>query len=159
VLPKGKTLLIVPSQALVPDQLPESLVPDPSQPSIPTVSLTGLLGRSAREGYWRLYFSSSLKSYAEFKEEEVLYSVKVPREQPPFAGLEATRVWLRHDAEVEYTRTESRRVQARGLQGGQAAMMPIEPPPELRAALWDDPIIFPNSLLAALLSDPIIVPS
>jgi hypothetical protein len=48
----------------------------------------------------------------------VLYSVKIPREQSPFAGLEATRVWIRHDAEVEYTRTQSRKMQAKVLKGG-----------------------------------------
>jgi hypothetical protein len=77
----------------------------------------GLLGRSAKEGYWRLYFSSSLESYAEFKEEDVLHSVKVPRALPPFLGMEATRVWIKADSEVEYTRTESQRwVQAKELE-------------------------------------------
>jgi hypothetical protein len=76
------------------------------------VSLVGLLGRSAKEGYWRLYFSNVLDHYAELKEEDVLYSMKIPREQSPFAGLEATRVRIREDAEVEYTRTESPRVRA-----------------------------------------------
>jgi hypothetical protein len=37
----------------------------------------------------------------------VLRSVKIPKEQSPFAGLEATRVWLKREAEVEYTRTVS----------------------------------------------------
>jgi hypothetical protein len=96
-----------PKGALIPDPLVESLVPDPSQPSPPTVALAGLLGRSAREDHWRLYFSSALKRYAEFKEEDVLGSVKIPKEQHPFAGLEATRVWLKREAEVEYTRTVS----------------------------------------------------
>ena len=125
-----------PPELLAPDPLVEKLVPDPSQPPTPTVSLTGLLGRSAKEGYWRLYFSSGLKRYVEFKEEDVLHSVKIPRLlDPPFAGMEATRVWLRHDAEVEYTRTESRRVQAEVLQGGLTARMPIDPPPDSLAVL------------------------
>jgi hypothetical protein len=104
-----------PFAALVPDPLVESLVPDPSQLSPPTVTLAGLLGRSAKEGHWRLYFSSALKRYAEFEGEDVLGSVKIPKEQSPFAGLEATRVWLKREAEVEYTRTESRRVRAEVL--------------------------------------------
>jgi hypothetical protein len=133
-----------PAQALVPDQLVEMLVPDPSQPPTPTVALAGLLGRSAKEGYWRLYFSSSLKRYVEFKEEDVLHSVKIPKEQPPFAGLEATRVWLKREAEVEYTRTESRRLQAEVLQSGMAARMPIDPPPEL--AVLRSPIDPPPDL-------------
>lgn len=109
-------------EGLSEDPIVERLVPDPSQPPTPPpVALVGLLGRSLREGYWRLYFSSQLERYAEFKEEDVLNSVKIPQEQPPFAGLEATKVWLRRDAEVEYTRTESRRVQAEFLQGSLAA--------------------------------------
>jgi hypothetical protein len=126
--PEGEGPIVVPTQALVPDQLVDSLVPDPSQPPTPTVSLLGLLGRSAKENYWRLYFSTSLKRYAEFKEEDVLHSVKVPRALPPFVGMEATRVWIRADAEIEYTRHESRRVQAKVLQGGLAARSPIDEP-------------------------------
>ena len=47
--PEAEEPIIVPSQALVPDPLVESLVPDPSQPPTTTVSLTGLLGRSAKK--------------------------------------------------------------------------------------------------------------
>jgi hypothetical protein len=98
---------IEPPEQLVPDPLVEVLVPDPSQPPPPTVTLAGLLGRSPREGSWRLYFSSILERYAEFKEEDVLHSVKIPREQSPFAGIEATRVWIRHEARWS-TRAPSR---------------------------------------------------
>jgi hypothetical protein len=108
-------------EGLSEDPIVGRLVPDSSQPPPPTVALEGLLGRSIREGYWRLYFSSGLERYAEFKEEDVLHSEKIPQEQLPFAGLQATKVWLRHDAEVEYARTESRRMQAEFLQGGLAA--------------------------------------
>src|SRR5829696_1386386 len=104
-------------EGLSEDPIVGRLVPDPSQPPPPKVALEGLLGRSIREGYWRLYFSSDLERYAEFKEEDVLHSEKIPQEQLPFAGLQATKVWLRRDAEVEYTRAESRRVQAEFLQG------------------------------------------
>jgi hypothetical protein len=121
---------------LVADPVVERLVPDPSQPPAPTVSLLGLLGRSTKEGYWRLYFSTELNRYAEFKEEDVLHSVKVPRALPPFLGMEATRVWLRADAEIEYTRHESRRVQAKVLQGGLAARGPILPPDGTELLLW-----------------------
>jgi hypothetical protein len=161
----------VPSQALIPAQLVDSPVPDPFQPLTPTVSLLRLLGRSAKEGYWRLYFSTELNRYAEFKEEDVLHSVKVPRTLPPFLGMEATRVWLRADAEIEYTRTESRKVRATGLQGGLTARMPIDPPPEavLRAiddVAYDDHLRLRGVLLSfdpihipALRGDPIIVPT
>jgi hypothetical protein len=91
-------------------------VPDPSQPPTPTEALARLLGRSPREGHWRLYFSTELNRYAEFSEEAVLHSEKIPRERPPFAGSEATKVWIGQRAEAEYTRTQSRRVQAEVLQ-------------------------------------------
>jgi hypothetical protein len=156
---EGSDPIIVPTQALIPDQLVESLVPDPSQPPTTTVSLTGLLGRSAKEGYWRLYFSSTLERYAEFKEEDVLHSVKIPQEQPPFAGLEATRVWLRRDAEMEYTRTESRRVQAKALQGDLTARKPIAPPEGVFRAIDDVVYDAHLRLRGVLLSfEPIIVP-
>jgi hypothetical protein len=151
----------VPSQARIPDQLVDSLVPDPSQPPTPTVSLLGLLGRSAKEGYWRLYFSTSLNRYAQFKEEDVLHSVKVPRALPPFLGMEATRVWIRADAEIEYTRTESRKVRASGLQGGLTARMPIDPPPEAVLRAIDDVVYDDHLRLGGVLLsfDPIIVPT
>ena len=161
----------MPSQALIPDQLVDSLVPDPSQPPTPTVSLLGLLGRSAKEGIWRLYFSTELGRYAQFKEEDVLHSVKVPRALPPFLGMEATRVRIRADAEIEYTRTESRKVRASGLQGGLTARMPIDPPPEavLRAigdVMYGDHLRLRGVLLSfdpihipASRGDPIIVPT
>lgn len=106
-----------PEEGLSEDAFVERRVPDPSQPPPPTVVLEGLLGRSAREGYWRLYFSRELDHYAEFGAEDVLFSEKVPEEQPPLVGLEATRVGLRRDAQIEYTRVESRRVQAEFLGG------------------------------------------
>jgi hypothetical protein len=143
VVPKAEGPIVEPTD-LVPDPLVEKLVPDPSQPPPPTVALVGLLGRSRREGHWRLYFSTELNRYAEFKEEDVLRSVKIPREQRPFAGLEATRVWLKREAEVEYTRTESRRVRAEVLQDGLTMRTPIdEPPPPQIVLRWFTPIDFP----------------
>jgi hypothetical protein len=115
--------------------------------------------RSAKEGYWRLYFSSTLKRYAEFKEEDVLHSVKVPRALPPFLGMEATRVWIRQDAEVEYTRHESRRVPANSLaarrptpggegqEGFLAAFFPVPTDRPDDAVLLGAPIIFPTNIL------------
>jgi hypothetical protein len=103
------------------DDIVGRLVPDPSQSPPPTVVLTGLLGRSAKEGYWRLYFSSTLERYAEVKEEDVLHSEKIPQERSPFAGIGATRVWIKRSAQIEYTRTESRRMQAEFLSGRLAA--------------------------------------
>ena len=111
----------------------EKLVPDPSQPPVPTVVLEGLLGRSPKEDYWRLYFTSEMNRYAEFREEDVVHSEAIPKEQPPLVGLEATKVWIRRDAKIRYTRTESRQVQAEFLGGGLTegfrAAIPQQPGP------------------------------
>jgi len=125
-----------PTRALVPDPLVESLVPDPSQPPPPTVTLVGLLGRSPKEGYWRLYLTMELNRYAEFKQEDVLRSAKIPRMEPPFMGLQGTIVWLKRDAEIEYTRTESRRVRAEVLQNGITMRTPIDEPPPPTEDIW-----------------------
>jgi hypothetical protein len=123
-----------PEEGLSEDAFVEKLVPDPSQPPTPTVVLEGLLGKSASEGYWRLYLTSKLNRYAEFREEDVLHREPIPKEQPPLVGLEATKVWIRRDAQIQYTRTESRRVQAEFLGGGLTeslrAEMPRQPGPQ-----------------------------
>lgn len=102
---------------LTPSDFTESLVPDPSQPPPRTIVLEGLLGRSPKEGYWRLYFNEELSSYAEFKEEDVRHQESIPREHYPLPGLEANKVWLDADAQVDFTNTESRRMQAEFLRG------------------------------------------
>jgi hypothetical protein len=65
--------------------------------------LRGLWGNSDRPGFRRLYFSSSLESYAEFRVEDVIEVVDIPPEQSPFIGERATRVTLRRDAPLDIT--------------------------------------------------------
>jgi hypothetical protein len=83
--------------------------PDPSQPPEAVRILEGLLGDSDREGYKRLYFTRELDHYAEFRTEDVLFSEPIPSDQPPFLGQQATRVGLRQDATIEYTRVRTPR--------------------------------------------------
>jgi hypothetical protein len=87
----------------------ERLRPDPSEPPTPVRVLQGLMGNSDREGYRRLYFNRELNSYAEFRQEEVVFSEPIPPEQHPFVGLDATRVGIRRDAAIEYTRVSAPR--------------------------------------------------
>jgi hypothetical protein len=95
------------------DELIERLVPDPSQ--IPDlIVLAGFLGRSNRDGYWRLYFTPELNDYIEFSEQDVRHTVAIPPELSPMGG---TQVWLRRDADVRRTSTVSRQTQAEFLQG------------------------------------------
>jgi hypothetical protein len=96
-------------EALSQDPFVEKVRPDPSEPPTPVRVLQGLLGNSDREGYRRLYFTRELDSYAEFRRDDVLYSEPIPSEQPPFVGLDATRVGIRRDAAIEYTRVRAAR--------------------------------------------------
>jgi hypothetical protein len=83
--------------------------PDPSQPPEAVRILEGLLGDSDREGYKRLYFNRELDHYAEFRTEDVVFSEPIPPDQPPFLGQQATRVGIRRDATIEYTRLRTPR--------------------------------------------------
>jgi hypothetical protein len=98
-----------PEDELSQDPFVERLRPDPSEPPIPVRVLEGLLGSSDREGYWRLYFTRELDYYAEFRAEDVVYSEPIPPDQPPFLGQQATRVGIRRDATIEYTRVRTPR--------------------------------------------------
>jgi hypothetical protein len=98
-----------PEDELSQDPFVERLRPDPSEPPIPIRVLEGLLGSSDREGYWRLYFTRELDYYAEFRAEDVVYSEPIPPDQPPFLGQQATRVGIRRDATIEYTRVRTPR--------------------------------------------------
>jgi hypothetical protein len=85
------------------DPYVQQRITDPAAAVPRTVTLTGLLGDSDRAGRRRLYFTTSLDYYAEFASADVVAAIDVPADQPPFRGLEATRVELKRDARVEYT--------------------------------------------------------
>jgi len=91
------------------DPFVERLRRDPSQPPQPVRVLEGLLGNSDRAGYHRIYFTRELDTYAEFRAEDVVYREPVPPDQPPFRGLDASRVGIRRDAPVWYTQVRTPR--------------------------------------------------
>jgi hypothetical protein len=91
------------------DPFVERMRPDPSEPPEQVRILEGLLGDSDRAGYKRLYFTRELDSYAEFRTEDVVFTEPIPPDQPPFLGEQATRVGIRRDAPVEYTRVRAPR--------------------------------------------------
>lgn len=91
------------------DPFVERLRPDPAQPPEQVRVLEGLLGDSDRGGYKRLYFTGELDHYAEFKAEDVVFAEPIPSDQPPFLGQQATRVGIRRDAAIEYTRVRAPR--------------------------------------------------
>ena len=83
----------------------ERLRPDPSEPPSEVAVLVGLAGKSDRSDRVRLYLNRTLTYYAEFRREDVAYTEPVPPEQPPMMGLKATRVGIRRDAVIDYTRS------------------------------------------------------
>lgn len=98
---------------LEPDELIKRLMPDASQ--VPDVRLlVGFLGKSTREGYWRLYLTLTLNEYVEFDEDDVVFSHPLEDDENRLGG---TLVWVRRDANLQHTRTVSREAQADFLQG------------------------------------------
>ena len=89
------------------------LVPDPTQ--VPELKiLFGFLGKSPRDGYWRLYPTAELNVYDEFSAEDVVHYQRLNATQSPLGG---TFVWLNRDAKVQHTQTGTRQAQAGFLQG------------------------------------------
>jgi hypothetical protein len=91
------------------DPFVERMRPDPSQPPEAVRVLEGLMGDSDREGYRRLYFTRELDYYAEFRAEDVIFSEPIPSDQSPFLGLDATRLGIKRDATIEFTRARTPR--------------------------------------------------
>lgn len=83
----------------------DQLRPEPSAPPSDVVVLEGLAGKSDREGWARLYFNRTLTYYAEFRREDIVLTEAIPPAQAPMVGLKATRVGIKKDAVIEYTRT------------------------------------------------------
>jgi hypothetical protein len=77
--------------------------------------LRGFLGRSGREGFWRLYLTPELDQYVEFAEDDVEHRQEVSTERAPFGG---SYVWLRKGAPVTHARVATRQLQAEFLRGG-----------------------------------------
>jgi hypothetical protein len=95
------------------DELIKNLVPDPSQ--VPDARmLFGFLGKSSREGYWRLYLTPELNRYVEFQEEDVLHTLSFATPENPLGGQAA---WVKREANLLHTRTVSREAQAEFLEG------------------------------------------
>ena len=71
------------------------------------VALAGLLGDSDRAGRRRLYLTTRLDYFAEFRTADVVAVEDVPPTTAPFPGLDATRVLLAGDAAVDWVRRTS----------------------------------------------------
>lgn len=73
-------------------------------PTVPARSfqLVGLLGDSDRSGRRRLYLTTALDYFVEFRTSDVVAVASVPPEEPPFVGLDATRVTLDTGAALDW---------------------------------------------------------
>lgn len=109
----------------------DRLRPDPSAAPASAVVLEGLAGKSTRDGHVRLYFNTALNYYAEFASADMLFCEAIPPDQAPFVGHKATRVGVRQDAVVDYTRTATAQaadpfaLEIRSSSGG--PLRPIQP--------------------------------
>jgi len=101
------------------DELVESLVPDPSDVA-ELKMLFGWLGRSAREGCWRLYLSPELDHYVEVREDDVLHARRLMETESPTGG---TILWARRNAPLREIRTGSVQAQASFLAGDIMAIL------------------------------------
>ena len=98
---------------LKPDSLVEHV--DPKSPeSAAGTQLAGFLGKSDREGYWRLYANLSLNDYFEIAEADVLNSQQVDPAVSPTGG---TILWVRPDAQIVRKRVETMEARNAFLQG------------------------------------------
>lgn len=111
------------SRKLEQDEVVQDLVADAAE--VPDAKMfVGLLGASAQEGYWRLYFSTDVKDYIEIRDEDILLSKSLKTEENPLGG---TAVWIRSGADLEVNRLSTSetgdadfltgRITARFLQG------------------------------------------
>lgn len=101
-----------PGDTLVQDSVVDKLIPDPAQSSNFAV-VSGWLGRSDREGKWRLYVSPTLNEYVEFSSEDVCHHE--PLDQA--SAVARTIVWLKAAAEMVLVQSAPAATQREYLQG------------------------------------------
>jgi hypothetical protein len=99
------------------DSLVERLVADPGNPE--TKLLSGYLGKSDRDGVWRIYLNLEFNEYLEIAEGDILHVEKLGREGESQAGA---WMWVTPGAAVEHVRPERRRAQGEFLAGDITAL-------------------------------------
>ena len=86
----------------LPDETVERIIEDPGNPDVRRLS-GFLLGKSDRDGYWRLYLTVDLNHYLEFRKEDTLHAQQFRPAR--------TVVWLKPEARVTEKLTKSTRVE------------------------------------------------
>jgi hypothetical protein len=87
------------------DPLVDKSRPDPSAP--PSVELCGFLGKSDKQGYWRLYLTPDLTEYMDIAEVDIVGTQSLATEGNPLAG---SYVWIKPGAMLTWI--ESQQVRA-----------------------------------------------
>jgi hypothetical protein len=100
-----------------PDPVVEKLVRDPARPG--TKLLSGYLGKSARQGYWRIYLNFEFSEYLEVAEGDILHSERLGGDDSTASG---SWVWVKEDARLEHVKTRGQQAQAEFLRGDIAAV-------------------------------------
>lgn len=95
------------------DELVERLAPDIGE-ARPLTVLPGILSRTQRDGYFRLYLTYTFDHYVEIAEEDIIYSKPIPASASSVGG---TLLWIRSSAPLQYTQITSRQIQAEFLKG------------------------------------------
>jgi hypothetical protein len=85
------------------------LRPEPGAAPTRTIALRGFPGDSDRDGYQRLYLSSSLDQYAEFAVQDMVYTSTPSQADDSSPGQGAVEVRIREDAVIDYTWSRSGR--------------------------------------------------
>jgi hypothetical protein len=88
-----------PKKVLSEDQLISNLVPDPA--NVPKVHMhIGMLGKSHREGYWRLYTTPQLNAFIEIHEDDIVHAEQLGSQGGVSQG---TAAWVKDNANVVRT--------------------------------------------------------
>ncbi len=98
--------------SITPNAIVQNVVGDPNQLPNATV-VVGLVGESPVDGCIRVYTNTELNSFVEIARADVLHQQPFPEE----TGLGGSYLFIRRDAEVTVTRTQSQKMEAEFLRG------------------------------------------
>jgi hypothetical protein len=84
----------------------------PQTPSVRAV--TGYLAKDPQEGQWRLFLTPDFDQFLTIREEDIVGSQLLATDANPMGP---NVVWIKSDANLQHTKTESRQVQAQFLNG------------------------------------------
>jgi hypothetical protein len=104
---KGKEGADSAKRPLQEDRILARMASGPGQAPAGLTSYVGLLGRSPNAGHWRLFLSLDMSVYVEIREEDIVESEQLSKDQSPFGGLGGTRVFVKKGADVTTTQTVS----------------------------------------------------